>query len=281
MNKQSILYAIASVLLVAYLGVALVWASRQASEQQCAGLYGGAVEVITPPGADSRFVTSEEMTRQLGSLAHTMATRRLADINLDSLSRELNALDKLEYATVNVLANNQVRVRVYPMVPMARVWDHSGSRSFYINRDGKRMTADARFSLDVPQISGRFSRSFGPERLIPLFDYMNLHPEWHCMITMITVRDSADVILVPAVRGHVVNFGSVSSIPSKFERLKRFYSDVMPVRGWDYYDTLSVKWDGQIVATRRSGKLPASSLEIIEELENEGDTPETMNSELN
>ena len=29
------------------------------------------------------------------------------------------------------------------------------------------------------------------------------------------------------------------------------YHKVLPVRGWDYYDTLSVKWGGQVVATRR------------------------------
>lgn len=281
MNKQSILYAIAAVLLAAYLGVALVWARRQASEQVCAGLYGGAVEVVpSASGRDTGFVTEAEMTRQLGSLAQTMATQRLADIDLDSLSRALNRLDKLESATVNVLSNNQVRVRVCPMEPMARVWDKSGASSFYINREGKRMSADARFTLDVPQLTGRFTAAFGPERLLPLFDYMNHHPEWHSMITMISVTDSANIMLIPAVRGHVVNFGSVSSIDSKFSRLKQFYAEVMPVKGWEYYDTLSVKWDGQLVATRRTKQLSPSRLEVIEELENEGDTPETMNPDI-
>ncbi len=29
----------------------------------------------------------------------------------------------------------------------------------------------------------------------------------------------------------------------------------MPVKGWDFYDTLSVKWGGQLVATRRVKRL--------------------------
>ena len=30
----------------------------------------------------------------------------------------------------------------------------------------------------------------------------------------------------------------------------------MPIKGWNYYDTISVKWRGQIVATRQEKSLP-------------------------
>ena len=40
-------------------------------------------------------------------------------------------------------------------------------------------------------------------------------------------------------------------IENKFNRIKTFYKEVMPVKGWNYYDTISVKWRGQVVTTRR------------------------------
>ncbi len=279
MNKQSIFYAIAAIILAAYIGVAGVWASRQARDQLCMGLEGGSVEVVTDPSRPDRgFVTPDEMTRQLGSLAQTMQTMPLSTIDLDSIARSLKQLSNLENATVNRLANNKVRIRVYPLEPLARIWSKDGKKSVYINREGKRMEADARFTIDVPQVTGNFTGNFSPDRLIPLFDWLNQHPEWNRLITMVTVRDSSDVILIPAMRGHVINFGRISSIPSKFARLQTFYTEVLPVKGWEYYDTISVKWDGQVVATRRKNKLPPTRLEIIEELENEGDTPDTMDS---
>lgn len=279
MNKQSLFYAIAAILLAAYLGVAVMWASRQGHNQICAGLEGGTVQVITDPDKpDPGFVTPAEMTRRLGSLAQTMTGRRIDDINLDSLERVLKGFKNLENATVNRLSDNRIRIQVWPMEPVARVWAEDGSSSLYINREGKTMEADARFTVDVPQVSGKFSTEFGPERLIPLFDWLSIHPEWNRLITMVNVTDSTNVILVPAIRGHVINFGGVSNIANKFSRLKTFYSDIMPVKGWEYYDTVSVKWEGQIVATRRKNKLPETQLEIIEELENEGDTPETMDA---
>ncbi len=45
-------------------------------------------------------------------------------------------------------------------------------------------------------------------------------------------------------------------IKDKIHRLMRIYQDVLKVKGWNYYDTLSVKWRGQVVATRRMKDRP-------------------------
>ena len=84
---------------------------------------------------------------------------------------------------------------------------------------------------------------------------------------MISAQDSANIILVPAIRGHVINLGKAVNIADKFNRLRRFYAEVMPKKGWEFYDTISLKWDNQIVATRRKGKLPKLGIEIIQDLE--------------
>ena len=103
------------------------------------------------------------------------------------------------------------------------------------------------------RLSGGSLRSFPAVRLLPLLDYMSAHGEWNALVSMISVRDSANVFLLPTMRGHVINFGDVDNIADKFSRLKTFYKEVLPVKGWEFYDTISVKWDGQIVATRRRG----------------------------
>ncbi len=274
-TKRTIGAAVGVVILVLYLCVALTWARSQAREQICMGLDGDRIHV-----ADDRqlgFVTSDEMTKELGSLVQRMKVMRITDIDLDSLERYLNGLDKLERALVNRLSDNRIRVTVHPMEPVARLWTSNG-RSYYINREGKRIGADARFRVDVPQVVGRFTAEFPAVRLLPLLDYMSAHGEWNALVSMISVRDSANVFLLPTMRGHVINFGDVDNIADKFSRLKTFYKEVLPVKGWEFYDTISVKWDGQIVATRRRGKLPPPSVDVIEELENEGDDIGTMSS---
>ena len=117
-TKRTIGAAVGVVILVLYLCVALTWARSQAREQICMGLDGDRVHV-----ADDRqlgFVTSDEMTKELGSLVQRMKVMRITDIDLDSLERYLNGLDKLERALVNRLSDNRIRVTVHPMEPVAR-----------------------------------------------------------------------------------------------------------------------------------------------------------------
>lgn len=68
---------------------------------------------------------------------------------------------------------------------------------------------------------------------------------------MIKVKSPSDIILVPVIREHVVNIGAPTDFDDKFARLKRFYSEVLPLQGWEKYDTLTLKWKGQLVATKR------------------------------
>ncbi len=68
---------------------------------------------------------------------------------------------------------------------------------------------------------------------------------------MIKVKSPTDIILVPVICEHVINFGTPSHFDDKFSRLKKFYSKVLPLQGWEKYDTISLKWNGQLVATKR------------------------------
>ena len=89
-----------------------------------------------------------------------------------------------------------------------------------------------------------------------------------------------DIIIVPTIRGHVVNFGDTSMVADKFDRLRRFYRGVMPTVGWETYDTLAVKWRGRVVATRRNKALGASMLSAVVEEFDDIDDHDTMRTPL-
>ena len=86
---------------------------------------------------------------------------------------------------------------------------------------------------------------------MPLINYVESDSLLRSLVTMYCVRDTNNIILVPEVSGHVINIGNADGFENKFAKLKLFYREVMPVKGWNTYDTISVKWNHQIVATRR------------------------------
>ena len=151
------------------------------------------------------------------------------------------------------------------MVPVARVFESRGHRSYYINAEGKRIGAEARFHIDVPVVCGTFSEAHTPARLLPLLSHIAADPQLDALVSTIVSEPDGDIIIVPAMRGHVVNFGDTADVADKFARLRRFYRSVPAERGWDSYDTISVKWRGQVVATRRAGMLAPVQLAVREE----------------
>lgn len=262
---KKLLLPAAVVVMAVYMIVALSMTSRNAASQPCAGLL-----IQVRDSASHPFVTAAELSRELGSLPDRLPGMRLADVNTDSIETVFRAIDKIENVRVLALTDGHILVDVDPMEPVARVFPTSG-RSYYINRSGKRIEASPRYHVDVPVISGAFpDTSFTPRHLIPLLDWLDEHPHWGSLVSSIKADSPSDIIIVPAIRGHVVNLGHIDNLDSKFARLKRFYEEVMPARGWNTYDTISLKWGGQAVATRRLKHLPPPP--AVEEIEEEVDT---------
>lgn len=240
-----------SLCLMVYLAVALSFTSRFSHEELCRGL-----TIVVNDSTERRFVTAGELANELGLLPSRITSMKLDEVNTDSITRLLRAIDKIENVRVVKMTDHTVRITVDPMIPVARVFDEGAS--YYINRQGKRISANPRYHIDVPVIQGHFVDSvFPPTSLLPLIEYIVADSVWNPLMSMIKVDSPNDIIFVPIVRGQVVNLGDINNIEHKFHRLRRFYTEVLPVKGWDCYDTISVKWGGQVVATRRHKVLRA------------------------
>ena len=247
---HTVLLAAGAVALLAYMVVMLCITGRKSDMRVCEG-----VEITVNDTARLHFVTPREVAHDLMPLIGNAKGKLLSSINLDSIERRLRGIDKVETAYVTVGTDGVIHIVVNPMEPVARVFGSQGS--YYINKDGKRISATARYFVDVPVIQGDFVDSvFSAGDLLPLVDYIHNDSLWSQFVTMIKVDSPDDIILVPGIRGQVINFGSCGDFKSKFGRLYRMYTEVLPERGWDFYDTLSVKWRGQVVATRRQKQLP-------------------------
>ncbi len=264
---KTVLFCLISLLLIAYLVVATEWSRRLGDLRRCER-----VDVIINDSAKMQFVTVQEILREIHDFPSRATSVKFSELNTDSLERLLSQVDKIEKVSCVTLTDNTMRIMIDPLCPVARVFD--GNLSYYINREGKRMSATERYHLDVPVIVGRFDHRFMAVNLLPLVDFIEGNQLWRSLITMVKVDSPQDVILIPSIRGHVINIGDVDNLENKFYRIFRAYKEVMPVKGWDFYDTISVKWSGQIVATKRVKALPEmispDDLEAEKEMPDEG-----------
>lgn len=210
----------------------------------------------------SAFLTPGIIDSQLGNLRDSITDIPASRINTRAIELTVLGLDNVEAANCVVLNNRRVELDVVPLLPVARVYDTgSETPSYYINRVGKRMMPDPRYRVDVPLVIGNFANR-SASALMPVIDYVNADPGLRSLVSAYRVKDNGDILLVPMMRGHVVNFGDTADIANKFARLRVFYRKVMPVKGWEYYDTVSVKWRGQIVAKRHGADAPPPPIPV-------------------
>ncbi|MDE7412044.1 MAG: hypothetical protein K2M94_08405 [Paramuribaculum sp.] len=269
---KTFIYGFFAVVLLAYLVVSLCVVSRVASESRCTG-----VLVTVHDTARLNFVGFDDVVAELGSFPGKARKMLLSEINVDSIESYLKSFDKIEDANVTLLTTGKVHVEVWPMRPVMRVFNQSGM-SYYLNRQGKKMVADPRYYIDVPVVTGAFKGvdSIVPF-ILPLLEYIEADSLWRYAIDGVKVNSVSEVLLIPAIHGHVVNFGSPDDMDNKFRRIKSFYTKVMPRKGWNYYDTVTVKWGGQIVATRREKLTDAIDFTGTVDI-NEIDDVETMSA---
>lgn len=266
MTKDGIIKCLMTLILVVYLVFAISFTSHLASIDTFKG-----VEINVRDNMSRNFVSEDDIDMELDSISGWITSLSRDSLNTFQIENRLTGKDNLEKANCVVLNDGTLRIDVVPMIPVARVFDFSGD-NYYINRGGKRMKASIRYSMDVPVITGTFSGRNTPELAFPLLDYLNTDPDMAAFTSSINIARNSDVILVPSIKGHVVNMGDSNDIPNKIARLKVFYKKVMPVKGWEYYDTISVKWRGQVVAKRRDKRQEYNELRVEEhiDLDDEG-----------
>lgn len=271
MSKSGVIRCLLAVLLAVYLGFSLYIAHDMAAREKCAGFE---VRVLRTPGAGG-YMTAAEVRRLLDEWGFHPEGQPLSSVRMQDIEDRLNGMDNVEDALVERTAARKIMVTVTPMIPVARVFDRSGS--YYINRQGKRLTANARFRLDVPLVTGSFDSTVTPQSLLPLITRISSDSAWNAIVAQVQVEPvHHDVILVPMIRGHVINLGDTSRIDDKLARVMLMYRKVLPLKGWQYYDTISVKWGGQVVASRREKSIP----EPLIQFDTEGDEAEDVNSML-
>jgi cell division protein FtsQ len=257
-----------SIALLAYIFVAVSFTSAGERNDTFNGL-----QICIDDTTGSGFVTSADIDSELGNLSNRIRATKHSNINTLAIENKLRSLDKIEDVRCIILNNGVLQIDVVPMQPVARVFD--GNKSYYINSHGKRIAAEARYHVDVPIVSGHFASGEAVAELLPMFDFIRRNPEYDALVTEVTKNKRGDIIVVPSVVGHVINIGDTTMIADKFSRLRKFYHEVMNIKGWNYYDTLSVKWRGRLVATRRTKKIiddrPLTELDgIVDEVLDNG-----------
>lgn len=247
LTKRGITLCLLSVVLFIYLLIALSASHSMAAEAPCNG-----VRINVSQNEMSQFVTAADIDHELNGIQTKAQTLPASEIDLRDIEQHLGRLSFVENVNCLRLANDMISIDVVPLIPVARVFDNSGS--YYINRAGKHLQASPRYQIDVPVLIVEDSIPDLPG-VIGLLDQINGNDKWSQLVSALKIDREGDIFIIPSIRGHIVNIGDAGNFDNKMSRLFAFYKEVLDVKGWNYYDTVTVKFANQVIGRIVPGKM--------------------------
>lgn len=242
--------------LLSYIAIASMWAIDYAEQQTLDDIV-----VNIDKNSPTKFVTKEGVVQKLGKTADKIKHTPIAELNIEKLERQLSQDNSFENVECYITSDNKLQIDIVPMIPEIRVFSPDG-KSYYINKDGKRIDTGNEFFMDVPVVTGNFDQKFPAKNILPVTRHIAADDYLKNLITMIEVKSATNILLYPCIKGQVINIGDTTELTKKFDNLTLFYRKVMNHKGWETYDTISVKFRNQIVATRRDKSKKIHSIEV-------------------
>lgn len=259
--RTKLLKWLALIALMAYTAFISVWAISRAQATRCRG-----IEIrVQQKGILTDSTTQAGIVGELARYDSKLIGRPVGQINTEEIEKYFLRFNNFQDVQCALSSSGKLLIDVVPLMPEMRVF--SNGDSWYINKDGKRLNADARFNADVPVVAGKFNSRIKPKDLLRLVRFINADKTYRDLFTMVKVDSENDILLIPRVAGHIINLGDTSRLQAKFKKIMTAYHEILPYRGWQTYDTISVKFKGMIVATRRDKSQRSHVPEIEEEVD--------------
>jgi cell division protein FtsQ len=141
--------------------------------------------------------------------------------------------------------------------PVARLVRNDGPDG-YIAEDGTVMPVSDKFTTRVVLISGSYIRGLlslenlnkneETKNLMTMLDMIREDDFWRAQIAQLDIDSKGHINIMPQIGGQLIEFGVADNLETKFRKMKIFYKEILPQRGWNTYKRVNLEYEGQIIA---------------------------------
>ena len=194
-----------------------------------------------------KFIDNKNITKYLKENHFTLDSTLISDIDFVSIEEALNEHPYIKKAEIYSDQKGNVNLVLKNRVPYVRVINNSDD--FYLDSKMTMFPINDNYTENVLIITGEFILTNSKAK--KLITLINNNDFWRSQITQIHFIEEEDVILITRVGDQLIEFGDLNNQEDKLNNLNIFYKKVMPVQGWDKYSKVSLKFNNQIVCTKK------------------------------
>jgi len=148
-----------------------------------------------------------------------------------------------------VYSNQQGVVNINLQQKKAIVRIKTTDADYYLDEDGLEMPLSKAYTPRVIVVSGDANQQHHAS-IYAFIQKINKSEFWKSQITQLHFLGD-QVVLIPRVGNQKIHFGMLVNVTEKLANLYQFYKQAMPVKGWQTYSEISLKYNNQIVCTKK------------------------------
>ena len=254
------------VFIIAYIAVSMSFVKEKRSQILCHD-----IKVDILDSLNNGFITVSDIEDYFHETDMNIIGAPIELINTKDLERKLRQYASVKNAEVYVTLNGDIRVEIDQRNPIVRVINKRG-QSYYIDQEGTIMPLSSKYSSHVLIANGYIVEHFEVARtrdidcetdnenweknrlicdLYVLSKFIYEDDFWRSQIEQIYVNDDYEFELIPRVGAHIIYLGNIENYETKFRNLRAFYLQGLNVVGWNIYDKISLKFENQVICTKR------------------------------
>ena len=261
-NWRNPAYAVIGLLVLAGTGLLMGFIGKKSSEQSCS-------EVRVIVLGNESFIEQKDIMALLVEKYGELEGRTLESIPIHEMETDLRQIPFVFSATVTVDMDGQLTVRVKQREAVVRVINDKGL-DFYIDNMGHKMPVSLKYVPHVPVVNGHISEPFSGgldsiesplvRDLFKTAQFISRDSIWSSQVVQLYVNKQQDIELIPRVGNQQIILGNADSLERKFEKLKLFYTKIVPKTGIGAYKSVNLKYAGQVVCERSKNFKPGDMI---------------------
>lgn len=225
--------------------------------------------IDTPKGMV--FLKNEDVVQRLKMKGIQIENIKKEAINTAFIEKIVRKMPEVESVKIFTQLNGNWTINLKLRRPIARIFTQKG-KSFYLDEKGKIMPLSPIYTARVVPINGHIdltSNELKQQKVINntglksisrlaqaylISHYVCDNPFLYALVSQIYVKQNGDFVISPRIGGQKIIFGKIKNdtiVKQRFDKLKLFYREAMPIIGWRTYDKINLKYKRQIVCTKK------------------------------
>lgn len=224
------------------------------------------VSVIVKDSTKNHFIESHDIYSMVIFYDKNILGKPFNMINTEEIEDLLGKYPFVRNAQVFKGSNGKINISVTQREPVVRVLNYN-DQGYYIDDEGFVMPVSEYYTARVLVVNGWNLGGINPgfnledykgnskyktlQDVYLLSKFIHHDKFWKAQIEQIYVTRSGEFELIPRVGAHSIIFGDLNKFHEKFRKLYALYIYGLNNEGWNTYNRINLKYEGQVVCTKR------------------------------